>query len=100
MSVTGCRSAGLLLHERAEMHTSKSELRRERIKEEGSGRDKRISHLTPHKLETLPGICRMALQNPGSERGAGRCGYHKGRVGMERSLELSTCAGYKLRHRL
>lgn len=70
------------------------------IKEEGSGGTSASHTSHPTSWETLPGICRMALQNPGSERGAGRCGYHKGRVGMERGLELSTCAGYKLRRRL
>lgn len=46
MSVTGCRSAGLLLHERAEMHTSKSELRRGVDKGGGVGEGQ--AHLTPH----------------------------------------------------
>lgn len=81
----------LLLHGRAEIHTSKSELLLGVNKGGGCQGDKHTSYLTPHKPETPTGICRMALQNLGSERGAGRCGYNKGRVGMERCLAWGRC---------
>lgn len=80
----GCRAAGLLWHGQAEIHTSKSELLQGVDKGGGVRGDKRTSH--PTSWETLTGICRIALQNLGSERGAGRCGYNKGGVGMERRL--------------